>query len=115
MSNINVNVIQDENDDSSADDADCNPVDVLADEFAKTNSPMAKPRPLKTMSPPIRTLNHRSVPYSLPLPEWKKSVDNNFPTLVSHALKHHVELNLKKIGDFEILGQLGQGGNGNCL
>ena len=35
MSNINVNVIQDENDDSSADDADCNPVDVLADEFAK--------------------------------------------------------------------------------
>lgn len=111
MSNISVKKIQDENDDSSADEADCNPVDLLADEFAK--------RIRRGETPSIED-------YVAANPNLESQIRAVFPTIArmekvsrqqlsnsgSHALKHHVELNLKKIGDFEILGQLGQGGMG---
>ncbi len=111
MSNINARITQNENDDSSADNADCNPVDLLADEFAK--------RIRRGETPSIED-------YVAANPKLESQIRAVFPTIArmekvsrqqlsnsgAHGLKHHAELNLKKIGDFEILGQLGQGGMG---
>lgn len=92
-------------------ESDRNPVDILADEFARSIRRGETPSIEEYVSahPKLESEIRAVLPTIARMEKVSRQQLSNSGT---NSFPQHADLNLKKIGDFEILGQLGQGGMG---